>query len=77
MDYHFALGIGLPLCLGLAALGGGIGMGRAVGSALESLARQPEIAGKLLVYLIIGCALIETLTIYALVFTFMLSGKIG
>ena len=77
MDYRFALALALPLGLGIAAFGSALGMGKAVASALESSARQPELSGKLLVYMIIGCALIETLTIYAFVFALMLSGKIS
>jgi F-type H+-transporting ATPase subunit c len=67
----------LPMGVGLAAVGSGLGLGRAVGSAMEAIGRQPEAAGKIQTAMIIGCALIEALTIYALVVFFILSGKIG
>ena len=54
-----------------------VGLGRAVGSAMEAIGRQPEASGKIQVAMIIGAALIEALTIYALVTVFLLQGKIG
>ena len=41
------------------------------------MGRQPEAAGKIQTGMIIGAALIEALTIYALVAFFILQGKIG
>ena len=73
---QFGLAIGLPLGLGLAALGGAVGLGRAVASAMEAIGRQPEASTKILVAMVTGCAFIEALTIYALVFAFSMSGKI-
>ena len=46
---------------GFAAIGPGIGLGIVVGKALESTARQPEIAGRLQTLMFIGAALIELL----------------
>jgi F-type H+-transporting ATPase subunit c len=77
MDYKFALALSLPLAVGLAAIGGGFGLGRAVGQAMEAIGRQPEAAAKIQVAMIIGSAFIEALTIYALVAFFILMGKIG
>lgn len=65
------LQLGYPIGLGLAALGAGIGLGRAVGSALEATGRQPEASGKIMVTMIIGCAFIEALAIYALISVFL------
>ncbi len=76
MDIHSGLAVGLPLGLGLAALGGGIGLGLAVSGALNSMGRQPEMTNKLLVNMTIGCALIESLTIYVLVVVFIMMGKL-
>ena len=67
MLYFGLIGFGICLAIGLAALGGGSGIGKAVSSALEGTARQPEAAGNLRTTLISGAALIEALTIYALV----------
>ena len=77
MDYQTALGFALPLGLAIAGVGSALGLGRAVGSAMEAMGRQPEAAGKIQLGMIIGCALIEALTIYSLVGFFVLSGKIG
>ena len=77
MDYQAMLGLALPIGLGIAAVGSGLGLGRAVGSAMEAIGRQPEASGKIQVAMIIGAALIEALTIYALVTVFLLQGKIG
>jgi F-type H+-transporting ATPase subunit c len=77
MDVQTALGFSLPIGLALAAIGSGLGLGRAVGSAMDAMGRQPEAAGKIQLGMIIGAALIEALTIYSLVGFFVLSGKIG
>ncbi|MBW1947476.1 MAG: F0F1 ATP synthase subunit C [Deltaproteobacteria bacterium] len=55
------------LGVGLGALGCGVGMGMCSSGCLEATARNPELAGKLTVTMFIGLALIEALTIYALV----------
>ena len=64
---HFAYPIGLAI----AALGSGLGLGRAVSAAMEATGRQPEASGKIMVTMIIGCAFIEALTIYALISVFL------
>lgn len=76
MDYKFALAIGLPLSVGIAALGSAFGLGRAISSAMDATGRQPEASGKIMLTMIIGCALIEAITIYALVFAFSMAGKL-
>ena len=77
MDYSTALAFTLPLSLGIAALGSALGLGRAVGQAMDATARQPEASGKILVNMMAGCALIEALTLYVLLIVFVLMGKIG
>ena len=77
MDYQAMLAWALPMGIGFAAIGSGLGLGRAVGSAMEAIGRQPEASGKIQTAMIIGAALIEALTIYALVTMFLLQGKIG
>ena len=67
MDTKTAVGFLLPLAVGVAALGSGLGLGKAVGSAMEAMGRQPDAAGKIQTAMIIGAAFIEALTIYALV----------
>ncbi|NOY87043.1 MAG: ATP synthase F0 subunit C [Deltaproteobacteria bacterium] len=64
------------LGIGIAALGGGIGQGLAVKGAVEGLARNPGASGKIMTFMIIGLAMIESLVIYALVISFLLVFKI-
>ncbi len=76
MDFKSSLSLALPLSLAIAAFGSAIALGRAVAAAMEATARQPESANKILVNMVTGCAFIEALTIYTLVFAFLISGKI-
>jgi len=52
---------------GLAAIGAGIGIGRVGGSALEAMARQPELAGKIQTVMLIAAALVEGAALFAIV----------
>jgi F-type H+-transporting ATPase subunit c len=70
------IGIGAALAIGLAALGGGLGQGRAAASALDGIARNPQASGKIFVPMIVGLALIESLVIYGLLIAFNLAGKL-
>lgn len=58
--------------VGLGALGCGIGQGIATSKACEGIARNPGTTGKIQVNMIIGLAMIESLTIYALVVALIL-----
>ena len=51
---------------GLVCIGSAYGIGRLAGSALESMARQPEVAGSIQTAMIIAAALIEGFTFFAL-----------
>lgn len=52
---------------GLALIGGGLGIGRIGGSAVEAMARQPEMAGQIQTAMIIAAALVEGATFFALI----------
>ncbi len=69
------IAIAAALAIGLAAIGGALGQGRAVTAALDSIGRNPGAAGKITTPMIIGLALIESLVIYALVVAIILTGK--
>ena len=58
--------------LGIAAGLGGIGQGRAIGSAAEAIARNPSAAGEIRGVLILGLVLIESLVIYVLLISLIL-----
>lgn len=77
MDIPTALALSAPLAVGIAAFGSGIGLGHAIKGALEAIGRQPEASGKILTIMIIGAALIEALTIYALIVFFIALGRMG
>ena len=76
MLYLGLLGLGVAIGLPIAVIGAGIGQGKAAADALEGIARQPEVAGKIQTVMIIALALIESLVIYALLMFFMLQGKL-
>lgn len=52
---------------GIAAVGAGIGIGRIGGSALESIARQPESLGDIRANMILAAALIEGVALFAVI----------
>jgi F-type H+-transporting ATPase subunit c len=60
------------LCMGIGSIAPALGEGNAVAKALESMARQPEMAGELRTNMILGCAVTETTGIYSLVISLLL-----
>jgi len=66
------MAMGCVIGLGLAALGGGIGMGNAISGALGAMARNPGFYSKIFPNMLIGLALIESLVIYTLVIVLIL-----
>ena len=59
--------MGAGIGAGIAAIGAGIGIGKIGGSALESIARQPESVGDIRSNMIIAAALIEGVAFFAIV----------
>jgi F-type H+-transporting ATPase subunit c len=59
-------GIGMGLAAGLC----GMGQGRAVGSAVEALARNPGTRAGIMLFLVLGLAFIESLTLFTMVIVF-------
>jgi F-type H+-transporting ATPase subunit c len=59
--------LGGAIGAGLAIIGGAAGIGRIGGSAVESMARQPEASGQISNAMIITAALIEGATLFAVV----------
>ena len=70
------MALGEGIVLGAAALGGGLGQGKAVAAALESMGRNPSAANKIQTVMILGLVFIETLVILSFVIAFLLYGKI-
>jgi F-type H+-transporting ATPase subunit c len=68
---HIAAGLGA----GLAIIGAGLGFGRIGAAALESMARQPETAGKVQTAMLIIAAMFEGATLLSLIVCLLLSFK--
>ncbi len=64
--------IGAGICMGIGAIGPGIGEGIAVSKALEGMARQPDATSTLRTNMILGCAIAETTGIYSLLISFLI-----
>ncbi len=60
-------GLGAGLAAGLGAVGAGIGIGRIGGSAVEAIARQPEMAGRIFINMILTAALVEGVALFAVI----------
>ena len=63
-----AAGVGL----GIAALGGAIGMGSTAAATISGMARNPGVGGKLMTTMFIALAMIEAQVIYTLVVALIL-----
>ncbi|OPY88008.1 MAG: ATP synthase subunit c [Smithella sp. PtaU1.Bin162] len=64
--------IAAGLCMGIGSLGPGLGQGRAVQSALSSMAQQPDERNSITRTLFVGLAMIESLAIYCFVISMIL-----
>jgi F-type H+-transporting ATPase subunit c len=64
-------GLGAGLAAGLAVVGAGIGIGRIGGSAVEATARQPEMAGRIFINMILTAALVEGVALFSVVVGFL------
>jgi F-type H+-transporting ATPase subunit c len=62
---------GAVIGAGIAALGAGVGIGRIGGSALESIARQPEAKGDIVSNMILTAALVEGVALGAVALGFI------
>jgi F-type H+-transporting ATPase subunit c len=69
------MGLGAAIAV-LVGLAGGFSTGAATGKAVESIARQPEAAGKITTALLIGNAFAEATAVYGLLVAIMILGKI-
>ena len=62
----FAKSIGMAI----GAVGPAVAIGMIGSKAMESIGRNPEAAGKILVPMLLACAFAEAIAIYALVIAF-------
>ncbi|AFN73519.1 MAG: ATP synthase F0 subunit C [Melioribacteraceae bacterium] len=72
MDFaYLAAGFGAALTV----IGGAFGIGKLASSAMEASGRQPEAAGDIRTSMIIAAALIEGISLFALVICILLALK--
>ena len=64
--------LGAGICMGIGAVGPGIGEGNAVSKACEAIGRQPESKSAVTSTMIMGCAIAETTGIFSLVMAILL-----
>jgi len=60
---------------GLTVIGGAFGIGKLASSAMDASGRQPEAAGEIRTSMIIAAALIEGISLFALVICILLALK--
>ena len=64
--------MGVGLGVGLAILGAGLGIGKIGSGTVEAIARQPEAGGTISTQMLISAALIEGVTVIALIILYLL-----
>src|SRR5438874_2815381 len=69
--------VGAGLGAAFTIVGAGYGFGRIGSAALESMARQPEVAGRVQTAMIIIAALLEGATFFALIICIVVAGALG
>ena len=69
-DIHIGT-LGAALGAGLAAFGGGLGIGKIGAAAMEAIGRQPEAANDIRMSMIIIAALVEGAALFAIVVCFL------
>lgn len=67
--------MGAAIGAGIAVVGAGIGIGGVGGKAVEAMARQPEMAGRVGTQGLIFAALVEGVALIAVVVAFLIVGK--
>ena len=70
-------GIGAGIGAAITIVGAGWGFGRIGAAALESMARQPEVASRIQTAMIVIAALLEGATFFALIVCIQLVNKTG
>ncbi len=72
MDYAY---LAAGFSAALTVIGGAFGIGKLASSAMEASGRQPEAAGDIRTSMIIAAALIEGISLFALVICILLALK--
>ncbi len=69
--------VGAGIGVAIAILGAGLGFGRLGAAALEGMARQPEVAGRIQTAAIIIGALLEGATFFGLLVCILINNRVG
>jgi len=77
VDYTKAIVIGcsliaVGLAMGFGTIGTGVGMGHGLSGATNAVGRNPEAQGKILLTMMVGLAMIESIAIYCFVISMIL-----
>ena len=70
-------GVGAGLAAGLGVVGAGIGIGLIGSRSNEAVARQPEMAGRIFINMILTAALVEGVALFAVIVGIIALGKIA
>jgi F-type H+-transporting ATPase subunit c len=73
MDPQAVKFLAAGLCMGLGALGPGIGIGILGYGAMQGLARNPEARGPIMTNMLIAIAMAEAIGIYSLIVAIILA----
>lgn len=73
--HQFAAYLAAGFGAGLTIIGGAFGIGKLASSAMEASGRQPEAASDIRTSMIIAAALIEGISLFALVICILLAFK--
>jgi len=73
MDPESMKMLAVGLCMGLGALGPGIGIGILGYGAMQALGRNPEARGPIMTNMILAIAFAEAIAIYALIVSILLA----
>jgi len=71
MDLHLPY-VAAAIGMGMAVIGGGLGIGKLAAAAMDGIARQPQAGGPIGTNMLIAASLIEGATLIALVFCFVI-----
>ncbi len=61
--------LGAAIGAGITAIGAGIGIGKIGSSAMEAIARQPEVSGNIRTNMIIVACLVEGVALFSIIVT--------
>jgi F0F1-type ATP synthase membrane subunit c/vacuolar-type H+-ATPase subunit K len=70
-----AMSMGAALAVGLSGLGVALGEAALARSSLEIMGKSPRLSGTMMIFTVLGVALVETAVIYGLVVAFSIIGS--